>query len=81
MVHLVHLLENDLFDMLNEVASVVIYASKYVIIFKILKSIIFTMYFRLQSNNRIRFRKVIRGFWSMPLDIAFLYFEMLQSCG
>lgn len=29
----VHLLENDLFDMLNEVASVVIYASKYVIIF------------------------------------------------
>lgn len=30
----VHLLENDLFDnMLNEVASVVIQASKYVIIF------------------------------------------------
>lgn len=33
MVHLVHLFENDLFDMLNEVASVVIQASKYVIIF------------------------------------------------
>lgn len=29
----VHLLENDLFDMLNEVTSVVIQASKYVIIF------------------------------------------------
>lgn len=33
MVYFVYLLENDLFDMLNEVVSVVIQVSKYVIIF------------------------------------------------